>query len=136
MPDQAPFAPEGCVYGPWWDEEIRDEGCWCYSDGNLSYAWLPSYACWVVTEKAAVRELIRLAKQNAELTAQNKELLEGLEKMTGNGICCADGGGFFIPRYDGDGEYVGEEYLDPQSVAMGMFQQASALIAKCRGEKS
>lgn len=39
MPDQAPPAPEGCVYGPWWDDEdIRIGGCWCYSDGTFDHA--------------------------------------------------------------------------------------------------
>lgn len=87
MPDRPmPPAPEGCVYGPWWDEEIRDEGCWCYSDGELSYAWLPNFSCWVTTEKAALRELLRLAKREQELVAEvaalkdrNKRLVEGLD---------------------------------------------------------
>lgn len=75
MPDQAPPAPEGCVYGPWWDEDIRKDGCWCYSDGKLSYAWLPSFSVWVVTEGAALRKLLCLAKENAELTTFIKKTI-------------------------------------------------------------
>jgi len=76
MSDKAPPAPDGCVYGPWWDEDIRKDGCWCYSDGKLSYAWLPSFSTWVATESAALRELLRLAKENDAKTAFIKKTIE------------------------------------------------------------
>ncbi len=88
MPDQAPPTPEGCVHGPWWDEDIRKGGCWCYSDGELSYAWLPSFSTWVVTESAALRELLRLAHENAlqkqaliDLSQHNADLAAEVKRL-------------------------------------------------------
>lgn len=96
MPDQAPPAPEGCVYGPWWDESV---GCWfavnrqgsvgCYvgTSGVLS-------ACWLWTSDGCkrsdlARELLRLAKENAELRAENERLKQFEPKP--KVIDCANG---------------------------------------------
>jgi hypothetical protein len=41
-----------------------------------------------------------------------------------------EGGGCFYPRHDGDGEYIGEENVDPLSVIYGMAQIASESLAQ------
>ncbi len=76
---QMPPPPEGCVYGPWWDEGVKGQGCWCYSDGELTYAWLPTFSTWVVTEEVALRKLLRLAKELEQKEARIKELEKELE---------------------------------------------------------
>lgn len=86
---QMPAPPKDCVYGPWWDEGVNGQGCWCYSNGELSYAWLPSFSVWVVTEKVALRKLLRLANELAQRDARIKELEDGLLDL--NLVCHKNG---------------------------------------------
>ena len=41
---------------------------------------------------------------------------------------CTDGGGCFYPMHDGDGNYVGEQNVDPLSVIQGMAQTAQEAL--------
>jgi len=78
---EAPHAPTGCVYGPWyWDDAYGLSGWYCYSPDSgdvslwrwvdltahgLSADWVP----WNTMVHPAGPELLRLAKENAELRA-------------------------------------------------------------------
>ena len=41
---------------------------------------------------------------------------------------CIDGGGCFYPMHDGDGEYIGEQNVDPLEVIQGMSQIAQEFL--------
>lgn len=42
---------------------------------------------------------------------------------------CDDGGGCFYPMHDGEGNYIGEHYVDPMTVIAGMVQIAQEALA-------
>lgn len=72
MPDHAPPAPEGCVYGPWWDRALKD---WFaltarenVTDDYTIWQWTSDYG-WLRFSICDIlgRALLRLAKENAEL---------------------------------------------------------------------
>lgn len=134
-----PPPPDGCVYGPWWDESSK---LWVYFNDELEPAYWggESWRFDQVLESPLCNELLRLATELAQKEARIKELegmvsqaINGLSRMTGGGICLQDGGGFFVPMYDPDGEYLGEQQLDPQHVAIMGFSMASDLIALLTG---
>jgi hypothetical protein len=107
----------------------------CVANARLIVASCNSYQKHFSADPVTAAESDELGKtlaENAAIRALVAELAEGLSGMTGDGICSAEGGGFFIPRYDMDGEYLGEENLDPQAVAYGLFQQAQELLTKAR----
>ena len=58
-----------------------------------------------------------------------KELEEALEKIINQQPCC-EGGGCFYPMHDGDGNYIGEQNIDPLSVIQEMVQIAGTILAK------
>lgn len=87
MSDKAPPAPDGCVYGPWWDDCDGDNGAWFVSHfyRGLS-AWDGKSGLWEAPgsrghyDDIYGRELLRLAKENAELKAENERLTNVIEK--------------------------------------------------------
>lgn len=78
MPDQAPPAPEGCVYGPWWDGYKQS---WFYRD-HRGMEYYHVLGKWQLprNQEGSNRELLRLAKENAELRAENERLTSVIEK--------------------------------------------------------
>lgn len=70
-----------------------------------------------------------------ELEGLVSQTIDGLSRMIGDGICLQDGGGFFVPMYDPDGEYLGEQQIDPQHVAIMGFSMASDLLNMLKGGK-
>lgn len=88
MPDQAPSAPEGCVYGPWWDSTWRH--WFCLMDGTggpcpcrlIPHKIDPVYGdTWAYepSDGPPSREMLRIAKENAELNAEVKRLEDVIE---------------------------------------------------------
>ena len=53
---------------------------------------------------------------------QLRRLVDGIHDILRNQPCNDNCGGLFFPRYDPDGAYVGEEYIDPQAYAGGLIQ--------------
>jgi hypothetical protein len=49
---------------------------------------------------------------------------EALENIIKQQPCCDEGGGCFYPVYDGEGNYIGEQHVDPLGVIQGMVQTA------------
>jgi len=74
-----------------------------------------------------------LRKRIAELEGLVSQTIDGLSQMIGDGIATQEGGGFFVPMYDPDGEYLGEQPLDPQHVAIMGFSMASDLLNMLKG---
>lgn len=54
---------------------------------------------------------------------------EALENIIQQQPCC-DGGGCFYPVYDGDGNYIGEQNVDPLGVIQGMVQTAQDALTQ------
>lgn len=70
MPDQAPPAPAGCVYGPWWDQWYwLCVAPWKSVTGMVLASHLWDGKQWQRCTEACESELLRLAKENAELRA-------------------------------------------------------------------
>ena len=87
MPDrpQMPAPPEGCVYGPWWDDSLQ----WLAIADDRHGRWLAIYdhegwgfydVDYYEPSAYFVPELLRLAKENAELRAEVKRLEDVIEK--------------------------------------------------------
>lgn len=68
---------------------------------------------------ALVDALVR--QRRAPLEAALREILSAQP-------CLGDGGSCFYPRHDGDGEYVGEQYVDPISVIGAMTGVAARAL--------
>jgi hypothetical protein len=52
---------------------------------------------------------LELEEENRRIKEKAKELIRGMPLMM-------DGGGFFYPMYDGEGNYIGEQRIDETSV--------------------
>lgn len=82
-------------------------------------------------------ELLCYLRNNAEEIVARLEAadrmavaLEGISRM----VPCIEGGSCFHPMHGPDGEYLGESYVDPISVFIGMSETATEAIAAYRKE--
>lgn len=76
MPTEKPAAPEGCVYGPWWDEQSNSWLCIKErEDHSLVMLWKNHMVeNWQrSSDRDGYKELLKIAEIN-------KKLLEGLER--------------------------------------------------------
>lgn len=82
---QMPPTPEGCVYGPWWDDASQ----WLAIVDDRYGRWLAIYdhEGWGLYDPDlyestayVLPQLLRLAKQNTELMAEVKRLEDVIEK--------------------------------------------------------
>ena len=74
MPTEKPAAPEGCVYGPWWDEDLKLWACLAPAPHGAVRIHQWARGTWRFWDgHPAVPELLRLA-------AQRDRLVEGLER--------------------------------------------------------
>lgn len=111
MPTEKPFAPEGCVWGPWWDD-----WCWlCIAPWkSVTGPIIATQAFiggeWKRVTEACEGELLRLA-------AQRDRLVDGLEEMR-----------------DAMRQYQMDVDEEAPYVHRKMMQKADALITEYRGE--
>ena len=49
---------------------------------------------------------------------------------------CCDGGGCFYPVYDGEGNYIGEQNVDPLGVIQSMVQTAICALSPNSADKA
>ena len=59
----------------------------------------------------------------ASLHEENARLRDALQEIINQQPCC-EGGGCFYPMHDGEGNYIGEQNVDPLSVIQGMSETA------------
>lgn len=92
---QMPSPPEGCVYGPWWDE-IRSD--WFADDGEddglLVYSEQESRWLHYASTAPRDRELLRLAKDNEAKTAFIRKTVDLYGKAGGPWNIPSDPGGW------------------------------------------
>lgn len=140
MPDQAPPAPEGCVYGPW-----RDQWYWlCVAPWKsitgmvlASHMWDGKQ--WQRCTEACEPELLRLAQENQALKEKNKRLVDGLElvkkmeEVKDKQLSCVGRRGTKRGILIGkDQEAVEYQSLDIE--AGEIEKQASAIIAEAKNK--
>lgn len=70
--------------------------------------------------KVVAREVPKLIAQRDLLRATLEQIIQNCPAIF-SGTC-------FYPMYDGDGEYIGEQYVDPVSILGGMVQIASEAL--------
>ena len=49
---------------------------------------------------------------------------------------CFEGGGCFYPMHDGDGNFIGDQTVDPVSVICGMVQTAQDALEQYRKQST
>ena len=64
------------------------------------------------------------------LRARVKELEVAMERIVKSVPCLQDGGGLFFPMFDGEGNEIGIEYVDPMTVIQEMSSIASDELHK------
>jgi len=74
------------------------------------------------------RQIEGSISENERLSRENDLLRAALQKIV-HQQPCNDGGGCFYPMHDGEGNYIGEDYVDPMSVICGMAQIAQEALA-------
>ena len=60
-----------------------------------------------------------------------EKLIAALQRIINN-TPCMEGGDCFYPRHDPDGEYIGEESVNPLDVISGAAQIAAEALAEAR----
>lgn len=68
------------------------------------------------------------------LIQQRDELLAALNRIQSTPPGQADGGGFVVDHFDGEGEYIGSQGVDPMWVVQEMASVANAAIAKAEAQ--
>lgn len=94
-------APSGSAFDVWWHNE------------GSGMPPLPGEDA-----ETHVRRICEIAWSNGAYKAN-----EALENIVKQQPCC-EGGGCFYPMHDGDGNYIGEQNVDPLGVIQGMVQTA------------
>lgn len=94
----------------------------------LSKSW------WDSQERTELLENKIQKAINSELDRVAGPLVEALEKIIGLQPCL-EGGGCFYPMHDGEGNYIGEQTVDPIGVINGMVQFAADAMDNYRKER-
>ena len=84
--------------------------------------------------KSEQNEWVKCNKLNAlqsqeiiDLKDRIKQLEQALESITKQ-VPAQDGGGFFCLRFDGEGNEIGVEYIDPMTIVSKMYSLAIEAI--------
>ncbi len=127
-----------CVTSAWEGEEGT---AWL---GNISYDDnLHEVACFDLTMYDGFEgDSLKMAQYYAAanpaailaLIQQRDELLAALNRILSTPPGQADGGGFVVDHFDGDGEYLGAQGVDPMWVVQEMASVANAAIAKAEAQ--
>ncbi len=127
-----------CVTSAWEGEEGT---AWL---GNISYDDnLHEVACFDLTMYDGFEgDSLKMAQYYAAanpaailaLIQQRDELLAALNRILSTPPGQADGGGFVVDHFDGDGEYIGSQGVDPMWVVQEMASVANAAIAKAEAQ--
>lgn len=104
-------APSGSAFDVWWHNE------------GSEMPPLPSEDA-----ETHVRRICEIAWSNGAYKAN-----EALENIIKQQPCC-EGGGCFYPVHDGEGNYIGEQNVDPLGVIQGMVQTAQEALERHNGE--
>lgn len=103
-------APEGCVYGPWWDESSK---LWvCFNDESEPAYWCgESWRFDQVLESPLCNELLRLANELGQKEARIRELEAREPDEEGQAVLWLLRRGWQIEYFDG-GFGVWHDHLD------------------------
>lgn len=122
-------------------EEPRKAGC---ADGGETVGYfaaeisrLRSELSTAQKETEKLRSMLNIWKDSASDTEQRlyqaraeaERFRTALENIMTQQPCL-EGGGCFYPMFDGDGEYIGEQNVDPISVIGGMVETAQDALSK------
>jgi len=75
-----------------------------------------------------------LRKENEKLQNTQRDLIIALENIL-SAQPCMENGSCFYPMHDGEGEYIGEQPVDPIMVIQNMSIMASDALHKAREPK-
>ena len=81
----------------------------------------------VVNEVFAENKVHILEKELKQAQDRIKQLEQALESITKQ-VPAQDGGGFFYLRFDGEGNEIGVEYIDPMTIVSKMYSIAIEAI--------
>jgi len=93
---------------------------------DKEYAWLCAEASMNKSPSGGSASARRLEDYD-ELKDRIKQLEQALESITKQ-VPAHDGGGFFCLRFDGEGNEIGVEYIDPMTIVSKIYSIAIEAI--------
>ena len=80
-----------------------------------------------------IEQTVPVVVQRDQLETRNRQIVQAMEKIIAQQPCM-DGGSCFYPMHDGEGNYIGEQNVDPLSVVQTMAQTAQEALALLKEE--